>query len=31
LSVESVMQKAILKKEKKPTAKLAEPWYFAHI
>jgi len=25
------MQKAILKKGKKPTIKLAEPWYFTHI
>ena len=31
LSVEIVIQKAILKKAKKPTTKLAEPWYFAHV
>jgi len=28
---EIVMQKAVAKQEKKPNAKLAQPWYFADV
>jgi hypothetical protein len=29
--VEIDMQKAVVKKEKKPITELAKPWYFTHV
>jgi hypothetical protein len=29
--VEISMRKTVVKKEKKPAAKLAKPWYFTHV